>query len=105
MKKYTNDRFTMSLQQAEMHGIDYRSFERKDCLPDVTPLIAIAGIWGRYQNIMCLFHDNEGNRYLRNIYRRRDGYQIPELGLDAKGIEAGQEVAVVASISSKKGTD
>ncbi|WP_291732577.1 hypothetical protein [Leisingera sp. F5] len=30
-------------------------------LPEGVPLIAIAGVWGDYSNILCLFMDANGN--------------------------------------------
>lgn len=54
-------------------------------------LACVAGVWGDYVNVRCLFEDAEGNRYLRNIRRWGDaGYIIKELDLDAKAILVGQ---------------
>jgi hypothetical protein len=81
----------MSFAQARDIGIDYRDFHKVDCLPSGKSMKAIAGVWGDYVNIRCLFQDVEGNRYLRNIIRRGNaGYIITELNLDAKEIEVGQ---------------
>ena len=38
-----------------------------DCLPECVPLIAIAGVWGDYRSVRCLFMDADGYRYVRNI--------------------------------------
>lgn len=45
---------------------DYCDFEKVDRLPEDLPLIAVACVWGDYQNIRCLFVDAEGNGYMRN---------------------------------------
>ncbi len=84
--------FTMSFRQAKEYGIDYRDFEKVDQLPPEVPLVAVAGVWGRYQNIMCLFETGLGKRYLRNIYQRKNGYVIPELGRCAKTISTEETV-------------
>lgn len=86
-----HETFTMSFAQARDIGIDYRDYQKVDCLPSGVTVTAIAGVWGDYVNIRCLFEDADGNRYLRNIQRWGDaGYVYKELGLDAKEIEAGQ---------------
>lgn len=86
-----HENFTMSFAQARDIGIDYRDYQKVDHLPSGVELFAIAGVWGDYVNIRCLFQDAEGTRYLRNIVRRGNaGYIITELHLDAKEIEVGQ---------------
>ncbi len=83
----------MSFRQALDYGIDYRTFEKVPCLPKGVPLIAVAGIWGEYSDIRCLFLDSEGKCYLRYIQKwGGKGFLIRELGLDAKEISAGQVV-------------
>ncbi len=95
---FAHDHFTMSYHQARDYGIDYRSFARVDCLPEGVPLFAIAGVWGDYQNIRCLFVDAEGNGYMRNVRKRRDGYVIRELGVDAKELKVGENVLIPGSV-------
>ncbi len=86
-----HEKFTMSFAQARDIGIDYRDYTKVDCLPSDIHVTAIAGVWGDYVNIRCLFEDVDGNRYMRNIVRWGDaGYIIKELGLDAKEILVGQ---------------
>jgi len=86
-----HENFTMSFAQARDIGIDYRDYQKVACLPSGIAVKAIAGVWGDYVNVRCLFEDADGNRYLRNIQRWGDaGYLIKELGLDAKEIEVGQ---------------
>lgn len=86
-----HETFTMNFAQARDIGIDYRDYQKVDCLPSGVTVTAIAGVWGDYVNIRCLFEDADGNRYLRNIQRWGDaGYLIKELDLDAKDIEIGQ---------------
>lgn len=88
---FEHDHFTMSYHQARDYGIDYRDFEKVDRLPDGIPLVAIAGVWGDYGNIRCLFMDAEGNRYMRNIRKWGDkGYAIQELNTEATQILAGE---------------
>ncbi len=87
-----HERFTMSFRQSCACGIDYREFERVDSLPKGIPLVAIAGVWGDCYNLRCLFMDTDGNQYLRNVFRTKNGYLIPELGVDAKMIKIGQVV-------------
>ncbi|CUJ97607.1 hypothetical protein RUE5091_01825 [Ruegeria denitrificans] len=87
-----HERFTMSFRQSCACGIDYREFERVDSLPIGIPLVAIAGVWGDCYNLRCLFMDTDGNQYLRNVFRTKNGYLIPELGVDAKMIKIGQVV-------------
>lgn len=54
--------------------------------------MALAGVWGDYSNIRCLFIDEEGNGYCRSISGRDGEYIIRELGLNAKDLEVGQMV-------------
>ena len=102
---FAHDHFTMSYHQARDYGIDYRDYEKVDCLPEGVPLVAIAGVWGDYQNIRCLFMDAVGNGYVRNIGKRRDGYAIRELGVDARELQVGENVllpgCVAESVISK----
>ncbi|WP_050604690.1 hypothetical protein [Ruegeria sp. 6PALISEP08] len=94
---FAHDHFTMSYHQARDYSIDYRDFEKVGRLPEGVPLIAVAGVWGDYQNIRCLFVDAGGNGYMRNIRKRRDGYLIQELGVDAKELKVGENVLAPAS--------
>ena len=66
----------MSFRQSCACGIDYREFERVDSLPIGIPLVAIAGVWGDCYNLRCLFMDTDGNQYLRNVFRTKNGYLI-----------------------------
>lgn len=97
---FEHDHFTMSYHQARDYGIDYRDFEKVVSLPEGVPLIAVAGVWGDYSNIRCLFVDAGGNRFMRSIRSRPNtGYLINELGLDARQIEVGD----IITISSHNG--
>lgn len=83
--------FTMSFAKARDIGINYRDYQKVDSLPSGVPVTAVAGVWGDYVNIRCLFEDADGNRYLRNIQQWGDaGYIVKELGVDAKQIAVGQ---------------
>ena len=89
--RLVHENFTMSFAQARDIGIDYRDYQKVDFLPSGVTVTAIAGVWGDYVNIRCLFEAADGNRYLRKIRRWGDaGYVIKELELDAKDIEVGQ---------------
>ncbi|MEP2679664.1 MULTISPECIES: hypothetical protein [Roseobacteraceae] len=86
-----HETFTMSFAQARDIGIDYRDYQKVDCLPSGVRVTAIAGVWGDYVNIRCLFEDADDNRYLRNIRRWGDaGYFVKELDVDAKQILVGE---------------
>ncbi|MFD1156523.1 hypothetical protein [Roseovarius aestuarii] len=98
---FAHDHFTMSYHQSRDYGIDYRDFEKVDCLPKGVSLVAIAGVWGDYQNIRCLFMDAAGNGYMRNIGKRNNGYVIRELGVDAKELWVGEKVLVPAGTAEK----
>lgn len=86
--------YTMGFKDARLYGIDYRDYQKVSSLPLGVPLIAVAGVWGDYANIRCLFEDQQGNRYLRNIYGDSRGYVIRELGVNAKEIMAGSMFVV-----------
>lgn len=81
--------FTMSFKDAMQYGIDYRDYEKVSRLPADVPLMAIAGVWGNYADIRCLFSDETGRRYLRSIAGRGGEYIIRELDINAKEIDAG----------------
>jgi hypothetical protein len=91
---FPHDHFTMSYAQSRDYGIDYRDFPKVDQLPEGIPLIAVAGVWGDYSNIRCLFMDAERNGYRRHINGRAGEYIIRELGINAKELEVGQMVVV-----------
>lgn len=91
---FTYEQYAMSFHQAREHGIDYRNFEKIECLPVGVRLTAIAGIWGDYQNIRCLFMGECGQSYLRNIRGGGGEYVIRELGQNAKEIAVGQVFVV-----------
>lgn len=88
--EFTHTQFTLSEQQANRYKIDCRDYVTVSSLPENTPLVAVAGVWGRFVNIRCLFRDPDGGRFLRNIRKQEDGYVIRELNIDAKAIEVGQ---------------
>jgi len=86
--------FTMSFKDAMMYGIDYRDYEKVNRLPAGVPLMAIAGVWGNYADIRCLFVDEAGNRYLRSINGRAGEYIIRELAMNAKELKTGTVLEV-----------
>ncbi|EEX15087.1 hypothetical protein CSE45_0181 [Citreicella sp. SE45] len=63
-------------------------------MPDGVPLMAIAGIWGDYSDIRCLFSDQTGQTYRRHITGRDGRYIIRELDLNAKEVQVVQLVMV-----------
>ena len=88
--------FTLGFRQALDHGIDYRDFQKVDRLPEGIPLMAIAGVWGDYSDIRCLFIDQDGQTYRRHIKGRAGRYIIHELDLNAKELHFGQVVVAVS---------
>lgn len=74
--------FTMGFREALARGIDYRDYEKVDCLPEGGKLTAIAGVWGDRQDLRCLFVDEGGRKLMRLVYAK-DGYEIEEAGLKA----------------------
>ncbi|MBD3664913.1 hypothetical protein [Sulfitobacter aestuariivivens] len=92
--QFDHTQFTLGFRQALDHGIDYRDFDKVDRLPKSVPLMAIAGVWGDYNDIRCLFIDQIGKTYRRHITGRADQYIVRELDLNAKEMEVGQVVVV-----------
>lgn len=92
--QFAHTHFTLGFRQALDHGIDYRDFQKVDRLPEGIPLMAIAGVWGDYSDIRCLFIDQDGKTYRRHITGRADQYVIRELELNAQVMEVGQVVVV-----------
>jgi hypothetical protein len=86
---FSHTQFTMGFKDALAHGIDYRDYEPVSKLPAGINLIAVAGVWGDYSNIRCLFQDEDGKGYLRNIRQAGGQYKIQELGVNAKEIKVG----------------
>ena len=86
--------FTLGFRQALEYGIDYRDYEKVDRLPGGVPLLAIAGVWGNYSDIRCLFIDQTGQTYRRHITGRAGQYIIRELDLNARELEVGQFVMI-----------
>ena len=90
--QFAHTHFTLGFRQALDHGIDYRDFQKVDRLPEGIPLMAIAGVWGDFSDIRCLFIDQDGQTYRRHISGRAGQYIIRELDLNAKEMEVGQVV-------------
>lgn len=92
--QFDHTQFTLGFRQALGYGIDYRDYEKVDCVPERVPLMAVAGIWGDFSDIRCLFFDQTGQTYRRHITGRDGQYIIRELDLNAKEMEVGQVVVV-----------
>lgn len=90
--QFDHTQFTLGFRQALGYGIDYRDFDKVDRLPKSVPLIAIAGVWGDYSDIRCLFFDQTGQTYRRHVTGRDGWYIIRELDLNAKELQVGQLV-------------
>ena len=88
--QFDHPQFTLGFRQALEYGIDYRGYDRVDRLPEGIPLMAIAGIWGDYSDIRCLFIDHTGKTYRRHITGRAGRYIIRELDMNAKELNIGQ---------------
>jgi hypothetical protein len=99
--QFDHTQFTLGFRQALDYGIDYRDFGKIDRLPEGIPLMAIAGVWGNYSDIRCLFVDQTGKTYRRHITGRAGQYIIRELDLNAKEMQVGQ-VVVAASYPNGK---
>lgn len=69
--------YTMGFKDALMYGIDYRDYEKVSTLPAGVYLAAIAGVWGDYSNIRCLFMTEDGK-----------GYPAPSLVIESGRITA-----------------
>lgn len=95
--QFDHTQFTLGFRQALEYGTDYRDFEKIDRLPEGIPLMAIAGVWGNYSDIRCLFIDQTGQTYRRHITGRTGQYIIRELDLNAKEMQVGQRVYVASS--------
>ena len=93
--QFEHTQFTLGFRQALDHGIDYRDFQKVDRLPEGIPLMAIAGVWGDYRDIRCLFIDQTGKTYRRHITGRAGRYIIRELDLNAKEMVVGQVLIIV----------
>ncbi|WP_407977628.1 hypothetical protein ACJKIH_24590 (plasmid) [Brucella pseudogrignonensis] len=91
---FTHTQFTMGFKDALAHGIDYRDYKPVSKLPADINLIAVAGVWGDYSNIRCLFQDENGEGYLRNIRASGGQYIIQELGANAKEINVGSRFLI-----------
>ncbi len=93
--QFEHTQFTLGFRQALEHDIDYRDFRKVDRLPEGIPLMAIAGVWGDYSDIRCLFIDQTGQTYRRHIIGRVGQYVIRELDLNAKELLVGQVLVVL----------
>ena len=90
----TQDRpFTMGFKQALQYEIDYRDFEKVRELPKGIELTAIAGVWGGYSNLRCLFVTADGNRICRTVFNRLK-YWVPEIERHGKEIVVGERFIV-----------
>lgn len=85
--------FTMGFKDAIMHGIDYRDYEKVQELPKGVELTAIAGVWGDYSNLRCLFVTVDGDRICRTVFNRLK-YWVPEIERHGKEIEVGEVFSI-----------
>jgi hypothetical protein len=93
--QFYHPQFTLGFRRALEYGIEYRGYEKVDRLPEGVPLMAVAGIWGDYSDIRCIFIDQTGKTYRRLISSRTGRYVIRELGLNAKELQVRQLVVVL----------
>lgn len=98
--QFDHPQFTLGFRQAIDFGIDYRDYEKVGRLPEGVPLTAIAGIWGDYSDIRCLFVDQTGQTYRRHITGCAGQYVIRELALNAKELQVGQVLVVLKDCRS-----
>ena len=94
--QFDHTQYTLGFRQALGYGIDYRDYKKVDRLPEGVPLLAIAGIWGDYSDIRCLFIDQTGKTFRRHITGRAGEYIIHELDLNAKELHFGQLVVATS---------
>ncbi|MDO6800017.1 hypothetical protein [Shimia thalassica] len=94
--QFYHPQFTLGFRQALEYGIDYRGYKKVDRLPEGVRLLAIAGIWGDYSDIRCLFIDQTGKTYRHHITGRAGDYIIHELDLNAKELHFGQLVVATS---------
>lgn len=92
--RFEHTQFTLGFRQALECGIDYRDYEKVDRLPEDIPLMAVAGVWGNYSDIRCLFIDQTGKTYRRHITGRAGEYTIHELNMNAKEVQVGQVILI-----------
>ena len=85
--------FTLGFRDAMAQGIDYRHFEKVRALPEAIELTAVAGIWGNYSDLRCLFTCSDGTQICRTVWSRSK-YFIPELQIHGKEIRVGQRFTV-----------
>lgn len=88
--------FLCSFSVAMGRGLDYRTYEKCFKLPVDVELVAVAGVWGDFAQVRCLFVDRAGRKYRRHIQQSKDAYVIRELGLCAKEITVGAVYVVSA---------
>ncbi|CUH45149.1 hypothetical protein [Ruegeria atlantica] len=98
--QFEHTQFTLGFRQALDHGIDYRDYQKVDRLPEGIPLMAIAGVWGDFSDIRCLFIDQDGQTYRRHISGRAGRYVIRELDWNAKELRVGQVLVVLKDCRS-----
>lgn len=98
--QFDHTQFTLGFRQALEYGIDYRDYEKVDRLPEGIPLMAIAGVWGDYSDIRCLFIDQDGQTYRRHITGRAGRYVIRELDWNANELQVGQVLVVLKDCHS-----
>lgn len=88
MKKYK-----YSFKDAISVGIDYRDYEKVSELPKNETYTAVAGVWGDYYDIRCLFVSSSTKQYCRKGFSNNK-YLIKELGISGNLIEVGQKFEI-----------
>ena len=83
-------KYKYSFYDALDEGIDYRDYKRVRELPKNEKLTAVAGVWGNYQDIRCLFISESNKRYCRTGFFSTK-YLIKELNVFGNEIEVGQK--------------
>lgn len=79
----------MGFKDAMMYGIDYREYEKVRELPMGIELTAVAGVWGDYSNLRCLFMTSDGDKICRTVFNRLK-YWVPEIERHGKEVQAGE---------------
>ena len=74
------EKYKHSYRDAISKGIDYRDYPKVKVLPEGEELIAVAGVWGDYHDIRCLFISESNKKYCRTGFRSTK-YLIKELNI------------------------
>lgn len=84
------EKYKYSFKDAISVGIDYRDYEKVRELPKNETYTAVAGVWGDYHDIRCLFISSSKKRYCRTGFSS-NRYLIKELEIHGNLIQVDQK--------------